>query len=537
MKKKHYLLVGTLLVMIVSGVMLWKMQSAQTIAGSTISVDEKEYFEEQYVFSDELEYQLFCNQMEIPYDTATDTYYLPQTTSGRWLREDAFTLSDENMTLYWCEDFLWDDMEEAISEGHPFEFIVISGNVAKAGKIVFTGLPLMKVDRLEMTEEDTFYCKVTIYDPFHNDQELYETKECYGILSVRGKTSQMFPKKGWNLDLMKENGEPYKTSLFGLREDDDWKLNALYPDATKVREMLAMELWDEMAAQTESVCDTGTAMEYFELMLETDYHGIYGAMEQLDYKQFSMDRAEDVVYKSYAWPREGNIDEYALNGANDYCGHLIKAGDREITEKLWEPLVEYVEATGFKTEDLSCDTEKLYEYIQSHMDLENVLNTDLFVQMLYAFDNKYKNLYLVADIADNGDYTLWKVPWDLNYSFGDRYDIESPALTRYNLEWSKEIMPEFMLTETLLYSGNQEFAKLLNEKWEELSKTTFSLENVQRIAEEKMELLVSSGAFARDEMRWPDGPHDTSVEPILEFHSSRLLFLDEHYTSYLNENE
>lgn len=536
MKKKHYLLAITLLLMFLCGITLWKMQRAQTIAGSTISKSEKEYFEEHYVFSDELEFQLFCNQKEVPYDTATGTYYLPQTLSGKWLDEDAFALSNEDMQLYWCEDVLWSDMETAIAEGHPFEFIVVSENIAKIGSIVFTGLPMMKVDRLKMLEEDSFYCKVTIYDPFCNDQELYETKECYGILSVRGKTSQMFPKKGWNLDLIKENGEPYKTSLFGLREDDDWKLNALYPDATKVRESLAIELWNEMAAQTESALDTGTEMAYFELMLESDYHGIYGAMEQLDYKQFSMDKAEDVIYKSYAWPREGNIDEKALNGAYDYCGHLIKNGNREITENLWTPLAEYVEASGFKTEDLSCDTDRLYEYIQSHMNIDNVLNTDLFVQMLYAFDNKYKNLYLNADMMDDGNYTLWKVPWDLNYSFGDRYDVESSALTRYSLEWAWEIMPEFMLTETLLESGNQEFIKLLNQKWEELSKSTFSLENIQRIASEKMDLLISSGAFARDEMRWPDGPHDSSIEPILEFHSSRLVFLEEHYTSYLNEN-
>jgi hypothetical protein len=76
---------------------------------------------------------------------------------------------------------------------------------------------------------------------------LYEITNCYGYLEIRGKTSQMFPKKGWNLSLVKENNSPYKTTLFGLREDDDWKLNALYPDGTKVREALAMELWNEMA--------------------------------------------------------------------------------------------------------------------------------------------------------------------------------------------------------------------------------------------------------------------------------------------------
>ena len=155
-------------------------------------------------------------------------------------------------------------------------------------------------------------------------------------------------------------------------------------------------------------------------------------------------------------------------------------------------LVEYVDAAGFATEDLSCDEDVLYEYVKRHMDMNNLLNSELLVQLLYAFDNKYKNLYVNADIRDDGDYTLWKVPWDLNYSFGDRYSTEGVALTAYKLEWSQELMPEFMITETLLQAGNQEFAQLLNRKWKTLRETTFSTENIQQLAEESLNALVDS---------------------------------------------
>ncbi len=168
--------------------------------------------------------------------------------------------------------------------------------------------------------------------------------------------------------------------------------------------------------------------------------------------------------------------------------------------------------------------------------MDNLLHSELFVQLLYAFDNKYKNLYINADIRDDGNYALWKVPWDLNYSFGDRYSTEGNALTAYNLEWAQELMPQFMMTEMLLSAGNQEFTKTLNEKWKTLRETTFQVEHVQALAADSMEQLTGSGAFARDEMRWPEGPHDTSIEPILEFHDARLNFLDEHYGSFLNEN-
>ena len=76
--------------------------------------------------------------------------------------------------------------------------------------------------------------------------------------------------------------------------------------------------------------------------------------------------------------------------------------------------------------------------------------------------------------------------------------MEEDDRTIYNLEWSQEIMPDFMITEILLKSGNQEFTKALNAKWQELSNGILSTQNVKKIAEEHRELLCKSGAILRD---------------------------------------
>lgn len=532
MKKKFCLITGSLLMLIIFVAVFLGMQLKNAIIISAISACQKEEVLQTLVASEELEYQLLYKQEPVPYDERTATYYLPQTTEEDWLWEDVFSLSEETLRLQWCEDDYWKDMKTAIAEGHAFSFLVSNETHVEFGKIIFTGLPMMTIERQQTLEENQYYCKVRIFDPFHNNR--YEVTKCNGFLELRGRTSKAFPKDGWDLELYRENGTSYKTSLFGLREDDDWKLNALYPDASKVREMVAMELWNQMAEQTESAQDAGTNMAYFELMMDEEYTGLYGAMEQLDYKQFSLNKNEDMIYKSYAWPLERHPEFYALE--QELYGHLIKTGGRAISESLWGPFEEYVLAAGYHMEEINCDTEMFYQYIKDHMNLENFTNAELFVQTLYAYDNKYKNFYIAADLRDDGDYTLWKIPWDLNYSFGDRFDVEANALTIFNLEWSQELMTGFMLSENLLESGNKEFIEFLNYKWKELKQGIFSVENVQRIAQENMEVLTESGAFARDAKRWPEGPHSTSLEEILEFHSCRLNFLEEHYTSYLNEN-
>lgn len=535
MKSKINLLLASLLIMVSVLLVLFGIQLRHTVAGSMISDRQQKYIMENLIFTENEEIQLFCNGEEVPYDVETDTFYLPQTTSGRWIYEMKFSIANESAEVYWCEDTWWKNIKNAIADGHEFSFIVTDHQSVQRGKIVFTGLPILKLKKLETLEEDYFYCEVSVLDPFHNDSGRYEITHCYGYYDLRGKTSRIFPKRGWNLDLVNADGSQFQMKMMGLREDDDWKLNALYSDATKIKEMVCMDLWNEIAATTETPYDAGTDMEFFELIVDDSYQGLYGMMEQIDFKQLSLNKEEDVLYKGYSWPEESDINVEDFNGRGIYCGQSIKPGNQSITKETWQPIIEYIDATNFDYTEESADTEALYKYIQEYMDLDNVLNIDLYVQALYASDNLYKNLYIAADRRNDGDYKLWKLPWDLNYTFGEDFLLEDDNRTQYNPDWAEEIMGDFMITESLLQSGNQEFAHALNAKWKQLRTGILSMENVQSIAESHIQTLLYSGAFTRDAAKWPESAHDISLEPMLEFHERRLNFLDGYYSSFLNE--
>ena len=534
-KKKVSMLLCSLLLLLIVLLGLLGVQLQQTIVGSMISKRQLENLKSSLTMAEDSQIGILCNGEKIPYDKENDLYYLPQIDSGRWLFEMKFSVPEDKMEVYWCEDPYWKELERAIEEGHEFSFVVTDHEVLKTGKMVFTGLPMLKLEKLETLEEDYFYCEVTVLDPFHNDSGRYEFTHCYGYYDLRGKTSRIFPKQGWNLDLVNADGSPFKMEMLGLREDDDWKLNALYSDATKVKEMVCMELWNEIAETTQSPYDAGTDMEFFELVVNDEYNGLYGMMEQIDYKQLSLNKDEDVLYKGYSWPEEGDRYVEDFNARGNYCGQVIKPGNQEISKETWQPMIEYIKATNFDYEEETVSADALYAYIQEHMDLDNVLNIDLYIQALYASDNLYKNLYIAADRQNNGDYTLWKLPWDLNYTFGEDFLLEEDDRTIYNLEWAEEVMKDFMISEILLESENEEFARALNEKWQELRMGILSTGHVQEIAEKYRTELDSSGALSRDMKKWPESPHEDSLEEILEFHERRLAFLDGYYASFLNE--
>lgn len=535
MNKKRYLLTGTLVLFFVVLSVLFNAQIQQTVAGSTISIEKFEALKAQCNVEENTGLKILCNGEEIPYDKQQDVYYLPQLFQDHWKYEMKFSVLDSDLEVFWCEDPYWKRMEDAIAEGHEFDFVITDQQTIQTGKMVFTGVPILRLEKLETLEEDYFYCKVTVLDPFHNDSGRYEITHCYGYYDLRGKTSRIFPKKGWNLDLVNEDGSQFQMEMMGLRKDDDWKLNALYSDATKVKEAVCMDLWNEIAKTTESPYDAGSQMEYFELIVDEEYQGLYGMMEQIDFKQLALNREEDILYKGYSWPEEDDryVEDFTNRG--HYNGQVIKPGDQEITLETWQPVIDYIEATNFDYVEEFADADALWHYIQNHMDLRNVLNIDLYVQALYASDNLYKNLYIAADRRSNGDYTLWKLPWDLNYTFGEDFLLEEDDRTVYNLEWSEEIMPDFMITEIMLESGNQEFTESLWKTWQELRNGPLGVKNVKSIAEGYRERLERSGALSRDAKKWQDSPHETSLDEMLQFHENRLKYLDQYYFSFLEQ--
>lgn len=442
---------------------------------------------------------------------------------------------DSAQQLFWYDDPMWYTLEEAIAQGHEFTFYVVMGSRYRTGKIIFTGLPMMSVNATKELADGTINCRMDVFDPFSGTNGEYKITRSYAYYEPRGKTSLIFPKRGYNLHLYTESGKKNKQSLLGMRTDDDWKLNALYSDKSKLREMLAIKLWSEIASTTEAPYDKGTDQEYMELMLNSEYQGIYGLMERIDFKQLSLDKERDVLFKGVDFISEENLDGNSFEDRTEYGGQEIKYVHQKITEDLWRPMIEYLEITAlpaFLGEEP--DSEKLLAYIEAHMDLENLLNLELFLQAIYAEDNAYKNQYTAAVTDDSGNYRLWKMPWDLNFSFGDCYKYEEETLTVFDVNTTTKIMKKYMLTETLLADDdNTQFAEALNKQWHILRKNSLSKEHVKDLSEQYLELLTTSGAFARDLAKWHQNANEASFDEALTYLENRLEYLDAYYESFL----
>ena len=146
MKKKLYLILGSFLALIICVGLFWGRQLKNAVMVSLISDEKQEDLLNELELSENLEFQLLFQGERVPYDAVNDTYYLPMVTDEKWLWGDCFSLSGEDLRLKWCEDPYWKSLKDAIAEGHAFSFFVFDDQSARKGKIVFTGIPMMRLE-------------------------------------------------------------------------------------------------------------------------------------------------------------------------------------------------------------------------------------------------------------------------------------------------------------------------------------------------------------------------------------------------------
>lgn len=380
-----------------------------------------------------------------------------------------------------------------------FHFSMIEDLQGIKGKIIFTGLPMLKMEEMEELNAESGFGTFTLFDPFGLGNQNYQIIENYVIYERRGSTSRIFPKKAYNLILCDENKKPLQKSLLGMPYD------------------------------------AGTKMEYLEIVMNEKYRGLYGLMEPIDYKQLSLNKSEDILYKATVWPDTGNQEISGLEGEiEEYCGLTVKNAGRKADINMWNPAIEYIEMTGLKK--ASQLNNQSIEYIEHYMNVKNCITIDLFVQAIRATDNLYKNQYLAAVIKQDEEYELWRVPWDMNFSFGDRFTEEERDLTWFDLQSSTDVLKDHLIVEKLLNLKNIEITKMINDYWKELRSDILSPENIECIAYKYYDVLNRSGAYNRDSIRWYDECRDleNEINDIFLWYCSRVVYLDEYYNSYTN---
>lgn len=476
---------------------------------------------------------------QLPYDRNTSTFYLPLNMETDTWESGQLTSLASGVSLFFEEDFTGADKQEAIKNGTKFRFYAVRDGEYQECWLTVTGLSVVSIETEADADAEIFGGSAYFWD---SSTKVDWTSSSILEANIRGNTSRTYEKKGYKLSLKKQNknGEIVedKKSLFGLRNDDEWLLNAMYSDSSKIRDKLSADIWAEIGAYQEEFPEAyfGTRMTYVEVFFNHEYWGLYVLMEPVDSKQLDRTKEgeggqEEYSYKSVA-PQDVSTEELLNQEAygETLSGFELKGSHTVIDRTSWEPLLSYLELR-----DLS-DDEAFAAAASELTDREGALDIWIYLQAVLGIDNRGKNMYYVAKNRGNRQ-VVYFAPWDMDITWGDAlsegtgdnvWDVGLfTALYSERINWS--------FGDRLIELDVDGSCDYVSERWKELRQGVLSDESLTEEIDGLIHQVRDSGALERDAERWPDSNSGQDYELFVRMALYRMKILDYYFDGNLEE--
>lgn len=450
--------------------------------------------------------------LPLPYDAQTNTYLIAQSVSTKAFDGAVELRRLEGYAYYLCQAAPV-TKAEALSEGTAFEIYGVSGDRCVHSSVVFTPQVVLTLSTQSGqapgdNDEDGALCVF-----YARDGRLVR-EEAQMRVRLRGNTSRRMPKKSYRVHIVDAQGEKFHMDIAGLRADDDWILNPMYADTSKIREKLAYELWEGF--NSSGTRAASSRMEYVEVFLNGRYWGLYALQERVDNKQVDGDKRADLLYKVVANDLPG-VEELLQCQSLERCRAFeLQNGDSAGAQNVWAPAADYIAflegSAGPGVASLSG---------------QNVVDYGLWAMLTQAHDNHFKNQYLNCVYA-GGRYTMYKIPWDLNHTFGDVWSGEDEQTNFTSYRIGALVMDGAF--EALVENGGEAARAAVRARWALLRETVADEQAI--IARAQQLHLSIQGARERDSQRWPQcgmgEGNAMNIRDIEEFLRVTLARMDEY---------
>lgn len=476
---------------------------------------------------------------QLPYDISTSTFYLPLDMETKSWETGELTSMASDVSLLFEEDFTASDKQEAVKNGTRFLFYAVRGQEYQKCWLTATGLSVISIETEASADTEVFGGSVYFWD---SSTKVDWTSSSILEANIRGNTSRTYEKKGYKLSLKRQNkkGEIVedKKSLFGLRSDDEWLLNAMYSDSSKIRDKLSADLWSSIGAVQEEFPDAyfGTRMTYVEVFFNHEYWGLYVLMEPVDSKQLDRTKEGENAEEEYSYKSvtPQNEETESLLDQEVYgetlAGYELKGAHSVIDRNTWEPLLDYLELR-----DLA-DDQEFSEKAAELADQEGALDIWIYLQAVLGIDNRGKNMYYVAKNRGN-TRKIYFAPWDMDITWGDAlsegtdgkiWDVGlNTALYSERINWS--------FGDRLIELDVENSCSYVGERWKELRRGVFSDESLTEAIDGLIHQVRDSGALERDGQRWPDSNSGQDYELFKRMALYRMGILDYYFDGNLEE--
>ncbi len=457
----------------------------------------------QYEYTD-YSFNLFFHGEKAAVDVQSSTIYIPQSleaSTRAWELQGQLRTDRRNRKLYFVESPSFENLNEMMRQGHSLKLLISDGSEKYMEyDVVLTSLPVIRMEGqvTSATEEGRdlwsgSFCAWTPEDPEVNT---YTVKTSDVQWHVRGQSSSWVDKAPWKLSTKDRTGRNKNMSLLGLGADDDWILNSMPFDDTKMREKFMIDWWNEAAEAVGSKMKMA-AGQYAEVVVNGEYMGVFLLQRRIDRKYLDLNPNAVLMKGNPTWVADLPNEAYKI---------VYSSLTPDTTFARFVDNFFYGNSWGM-------------------VDVDNFAYVNLALLFGSATDNTgYKNMFYVFVPTDD-HYTISYIPWDTDMSFGVIYN----AGFIYDYEISMNRLTCRQEYEDVL-AVHPQLNQRMCDIWSSLRKDILSDTSIHASLNNLAEQLSAGGAYARDIAKWGThyGQEDTQ-EKLRSYILERASKLDQYF--------
>lgn len=424
--------------------------------------------------------------------------------------------------------------ETLLRQGRTLRLIAYTDTAYTEYSLGFTTLPVMQIACRQEILGDDVPAEITLFD--NGAGVTRRVLRSLAMIHVRGITSALFEKKGYRLSLVhgaagstaRENDLP----LLGLREDGDWLLYACYDDQEKVRNVFSSRLWyDSCAANNPYGVTNGMTYRFVELFMGERYWGLYALGFPIDAKQEAL-KDDELLCKLNRW---WNPFDEAFDGYGETDGYFTLTKGRALLntpDEALNPLRAYGSLLGGGAD------------AGFTPDMNSATDLFLFYNLIQGSDN-----YLAPCLKNTvftfkggpGGYEMLYAPWDLNYSWGNRFTDNARAyIDVYGASPQENVEMQANPVYVGLEAGDAQMRRRLAGRYAALRADAWSEETLGGMIDEYEAQIFFSGAYAREMRRWPNGLYAADpaggLGAFRAYVMRRLSYMDQYVEALTRED-
>ncbi|MDU1890044.1 MAG: CotH kinase family protein [Dysgonomonas sp.] len=395
-----------------------------------------------------------------------------------------------------------------------------------------TGLPIVSIFAPEgIVDEPKRPCDMIFIDPKGrtNGDKIYF--ESFAGIEWRGSGALRYDKKAYGFKLRdRSTGESIDAELLGLRDDNNWILDAMWLDNAKMRNRVCFDTWNEFNELyykkngDEKKAASGTHGHLVEVFLDGIYNGMYVLSDKLDRKQLKLKKDGGYLYKLGDWTDECIMQGYTSaydNNKLEWNGVEMDYPDEIglVEFKYYSDLLDFVTKTS---------KEEFSAQFEERIDIDNMIDCFLFTNLIMGYDNIGRNTFW-------GIYNIKKstkmIPliWDLDGTLGRTWDgnEEDP-----NSGWmvnNRHNGKAYKIYERIINENPAGIHSRIKARWTAIRANILTAEKMNEKLDFYANQQINSGAEKREMVRWNTGYKNitTEVAYIKNWYAKRLLKIDQ----------